>query len=63
VEIVVLLGNHPAVPRDLDLRGTCQYVARFETRERPASSSQSLQLGEKDGEIRNRIRSFVHNSG
>jgi hypothetical protein len=34
VEMGVPPGNHPAVPRDLDLRRTCRYVAKF-----PATSS------------------------
>jgi len=63
VEMGVPPGNHPAVPRDSNLRRTCQYVARFETRGRPTSGSSSLRLGEKDGQIRGRSRWLVHNAG
>jgi hypothetical protein len=50
--MVVPPGSHPVAPRDSDLRRTCQYFAGFETQTRPASGSQSLQLGEKDGHVR-----------
>ena len=64
-------GNRPAVPRDSDLSRTLlvrrkvprDKLGTGETRGRPASGSSSLQLGEKDGQIRGRSRWFVHNAG
>jgi len=45
-------------------RGTARLgPARFETRRRPGSGSERLQLGEKDGHIRGRSRWFVRSAG
>ena len=48
--MVVPPGNHPAVPRGSDLRRTCQYAARFETRG-PAASGCATRgdAGGRDG--------------
>jgi len=48
--MVVPPGNHPATPRDSDLRPACQYVARFETRGRQASGcAKPGSTGARDG--------------
>jgi hypothetical protein len=47
-------GNRPAVTRDWFRTVPQRYVAVADTRRRPASGSESLQLGQKDCHIRGR---------